>query len=61
MTPFKEWCRKNCIGITTGYKMLNRGEITAVKVGKLTFITDEADNEWRNNLPKYETSNSAEV
>lgn len=53
MKRFRNWCRDNHIGITTGYKILKEGRIEAVKVGKLTFITDEADQKWRESLPKY--------
>lgn len=53
MKRFKDWCRDNGVGVTTGYKMLNEGKIEAVKVGKLTYITDEAHQKWLKSLPKY--------
>lgn len=43
----------NGFGLTTGYKILNKKEIKAVKVGKLTFIPREESAKWAKNLPSY--------
>jgi len=57
MTPIKDWANKYHLGLSTVYRMLNRGEIEAVKIGKLTFISDETDQKWRESLPKYQPNN----
>ncbi len=54
ITPFREWCKKRNFGPTYGYKLLNSGAIKAVKIGRLTYITDEEDQRWLDSLPKYE-------
>ena len=55
LIPFREWCRRNSIGLTTGYKLLNSGELEAVKVGKLTFIHRNESERWANSLPAYQS------
>lgn len=57
LIPFREWCRLNNIGITTGYKLLNSQELHAVKVGKLTFIHRDESNRWAKSLPAYKAEN----
>ncbi|MCB9982279.1 MAG: DNA-binding protein [Rhodospirillales bacterium] len=54
LIPFREWCKINGFGLTTGYKILNRKEISAVKIGKLTFIQREEAARWANSLPSYQ-------
>ena len=53
LIPFREWCKANGFGLTTGYKILNRKEINGVKVGKLTFIEREESTRWAKSLPAY--------
>lgn len=55
LIPFREWCKNNGFGLTTGYKLLNSGEVKAVKVGKLTFVTQEENKRWASQLPAYKT------
>ncbi len=56
MRRFRQWCEDNGFGYTTGYKKINSGEIQAIKVGNLTYITDEADACWKANLPTYKAA-----
>ncbi len=58
MRSFRKWCDDNDFGYTTGYKKINSGEVKAVKVGKLTYITDEEDARWRQSLPAYKAKNA---
>ncbi len=58
MRRFRKWCDDNHFGPTTGYKKLKSGEIKALKVGKLTYITDEEDVRWKKNLPAYNAQNT---
>lgn len=58
MRPFRKWCEDNGFGYTTGYKKINSGEVKAVKVGKLTYITDEEDARWVQSLPAYKAKNA---
>ncbi len=60
MTPIKEWAERYRLGLTTVYRMLNRGDLTAVKIGKLTFINDDADRAFRESLPKYQPQNGGQ-
>jgi len=60
MRPFRKWCSDNHFSPTTGYKILKEGNITAVKVGRLTFITDEADAQWKKTLPAYSSLHKEE-
>ena len=60
MTPLKNWANKNHLGMTTVYRMLKRGQLQAVKVGKLTFITDEADKAFKESLPEYKPQSAGQ-
>ena len=51
--PFKEWCLKNGISLTTGYRLLNSGKLKAHKLGKLTFIKSEDDKAFMDSLEEY--------
>lgn len=53
MIPLKEWCKKRHIGLTTAYSLLKAGQLKAVKLGRLTYITDEADDDFIKNLKPY--------
>lgn|GEM_PF-4348385 len=53
LIPFRTWCKVNNIGITTAYKLLNSGQLMAVKVGKKTFIHREEAARWIKSLPQY--------
>ena len=53
LIPFRDWCKNNGFGLTTGYKILNSGEIKAVKIGKLTFIRRQDSERWAKSLPEY--------
>lgn len=61
LIPFREWCRNNGFGVTTGYKILNSGQIAAVKIGKLTFIRRTDAEDWAKKLPQYKAPNALEV
>jgi len=58
LIPFRNWCKTNGFGITTGYKILNSKDISAVKVGKLTFIHRDEAARWAKSLPAYKTPNT---
>ncbi|MCB2082233.1 MAG: helix-turn-helix domain-containing protein [Hyphomicrobiales bacterium] len=53
LIPFKDWCDSHHIGRTTGYKILNSGEIKAIKIGNKTYISREEDERYINSLPAY--------
>lgn len=57
MKRFRKWCEDNGFGYTTGYKIINSGAIKAIKVGALTYITDEEDTRWKASLPSFEPEN----
>ena len=57
MRRFKKWCEDNGFGYTNGYKIINSGAIKAMKVGALTYITDEEDARWKANLPAFKPKN----
>lgn len=52
MRRFRQWCDDNGFGYTTGYKFLKDKKVEAVKVGKLTYITDDAHQKWLESLPQ---------
>ena len=41
------------IGRTKLYQELNKGNLTAIKIGKRTLITEKAIAVWLNNLPNF--------
>lgn len=54
---FRQWCKDNGFGVTTGYKKLKSGEISAIKIGALTYITEAEDERWKKSLPSYKGGN----
>ena len=48
----KEFCLRNNIGNTTFYKEIKTGRLVALKVGRRTIITAEAERNWLASLPK---------
>ena len=53
LTPFREWCRSNGIGLTNGYRLANSGQIKIVKLGKLSMVTRAEAERFANSLPAY--------
>lgn len=53
LIPFREFCRNNGFGVTTGYKILKSGDLKAIKIGKLTFIQIDEAERWAKSLPSY--------
>jgi predicted site-specific integrase-resolvase len=54
--PFREWCRRNGIGVTTGYAEVKAGRLIARKVRGRTIITREDAKAGRESLPKLQTA-----
>ena len=54
--PFREWCRRNGIGVTTGYAEIKSGRLIARKVRGKTIVTAEDGAAWRKSLPKLDTA-----
>lgn len=54
--PFREWCRRNSIGVTTAYAEVKAGRLVARKVRGKTIVTAEDGAAWRASLPKLETA-----
>ena len=48
-----EVCKLSNLGTTNIYALINRGEISAKKVGRKTLIPRQAFNEWMENLQPY--------
>ena len=48
----KEFCARNNISNTTLYKEIKQGRLVALKVGRRTIITEEAEKNWLASLPK---------
>ncbi len=55
--PFREWCKSNGFGVTTGYKLANAGKVKLVKLGKLSMITRAESERFANDLPAYKAQN----
>ena len=53
---FKVFCRRNAIGVTTGYAEVKAGRLIARKVRGKTIVTAEDGAAWRESLPKLETA-----
>ena len=54
MSSIDEFCRRNQIGRSTTYCEIASGRLAAVKIGRLTRITNDAELEWRRSLPAVE-------
>lgn len=52
-----EFCEIAKIGRTSAYKLLNRGSLKAVKLGKKTLIPRDAVHEWIATLAQYSPEN----
>lgn len=53
MRPLLDRLRENRIGVTSGYKHINDGKLKVIKIGKRTYVTDEAWAEFIRGLPAY--------
>lgn len=51
-----EFARRNGVSKVTVYRMLNRGELTARKLGRKTVIPVEVERDWRAALPAWQPS-----
>lgn len=58
LIPFRDWCRSNGFGVTTGYKLANTGAIKVVKLGKLSMVTRTEAERFANSLPAYQPQNA---
>jgi len=50
-----EFCKTTNIGRTVTYKLINQGDIEAVKVGKKTLITRSSLDAFVSSLPSYKS------
>ena len=41
-----EFCKRHHISVTTGFREIASGHLEAFKIGRLTRITPEAEQEW---------------
>ncbi len=53
MRPLLDRLRESRIGITSGYKHINAGALRVIKIGKRSYVTDEAWADFIRNLPSY--------
>lgn len=44
--PFQEWCKLRGISRSTGYRLMNKGEIKTFTIGARRFVTWKADQEF---------------
>jgi hypothetical protein len=58
LIPFRDWCKSNGFGVTTGYKLANSGKIKVVKLGKLSMVTKAESQRFANSLPAYKHENA---
>ena len=45
--PFRDYCRANGIGVTTGYKLVKDGKIKLCHIGKRSYLTREEREAFR--------------
>jgi hypothetical protein len=50
--PFRTWCKLNNISPSTGYLESQSGRLEISKVRGKSIVTREADQRWRENLPR---------
>jgi hypothetical protein len=53
LLSIREFARANGIGLTLAYEELNAGRLEAIKLGRLTMVTPEAQAAWIARLPRY--------
>ena len=41
--PFKQWCEAKHFTVQHGYNLIRRGELSVVKSGWRTFVTEQED------------------
>jgi excisionase family DNA binding protein len=58
-TSKNDFCRRNHIGHTKFYELLNSGQLRAVKVGSKTLIDEAEEERWKASLPPYEPHSAA--
>ena len=58
LMPFRDWCRVNGFGVTTGYKLANANQIKIVKLGKLSMVTRLEAERFASSLPAYKSENA---
>lgn len=54
-----QFARRNSLGKSKVYELLNAGKITAKKDGRRTLITAESERAWLASLPNYESKATA--
>jgi excisionase family DNA binding protein len=54
MKSLPQFAQDNDISTRTAYREIHRGVLEAVKVGRLTRITAEAEQSWKDSLPRLE-------
>lgn len=57
MSSIATFCQRNQLGRTTVYAEIAAGRLRALKIGRLTRITDQAEAEWKGSLPSVDSSN----
>jgi predicted site-specific integrase-resolvase len=48
----REFCRRNGIGLTTFYALLNEGKLKARKIGNATIVLADDEAAWLASLPE---------
>ena len=53
MISIPEFTKRNSVGRSKVYAEIKSGRLKAVKVGRRTLISFEAETEWRNSCPQW--------
>jgi excisionase family DNA binding protein len=48
----RQFCERHNLSNTTFYDQIKKGRLVALKVGRKTIITEEAEQDWLASLPK---------
>jgi hypothetical protein len=46
LTPFREFCRRNKFGPTTGYALIASGRLKTVKIGTRRYVSNDNEKEF---------------
>jgi predicted site-specific integrase-resolvase len=50
LTPFRDYCRANGIGISTGYRLVSDGKLRLTKINSRSYISREDREAFLNSL-----------
>lgn len=53
-----EFCRRNSVGRSFAYDQIAAGRLKAVKAGRITLITAEAERDWLEALPAFQPAST---